>query len=182
MANFSLAVSKLFRPGIEGRFSDHPADTGGPTYCGIARNHHPDWPGWATVDMIKKGGGNLNADPLFETLLPALLAFYKPKFWIPIQGDKIQDQGLADFLFACAVNMGIPQAIKLLQRAVGTSADGMIGLKTLAAANTPGVLGRYADQVRAFYEKLATKGQNHLFLKGWMNRVAMYVTEDGRAA
>jgi lysozyme family protein len=180
MANAGLAISKLFRPGIEGRYSNDKHDTGGETYCGVARNKHPNWIGWGEVDRTKARKENMNADQLFNRLLPLLQSFYRAEFWAPIKGDQIKAQPMADFVFACAVNIGPVTAIKKLQRAVGVPVDGKIGEKTIAAINTKEALGRFAEEMRAFYEKIAV-GNNARFKNGWMNRVAAYVTMDGNA-
>lgn len=181
MAHNGIALSKLFRPGIEGRYANVAGDSGGETFCGVARNYHPSWPGWVEVDKAKAAGEKLNGDSLFDRLLPLLQTFYRLGFWNAIQGDVIQDQALADFLFACAVNMNTPQAIKLLQRAIGAVADGVLGPRTMAILNSgsPDILGRYAEQVRAFYDRIAV-GEKAKFKAGWYNRVAAYVGKDGR--
>ena len=184
MANFGLSLSKLFRPGIEGRYSNVKGDSGGETYCGVARNYHGDWNGWILIDTAKdlNAKPDLNGNGLFNSLLPFLQDFYRVKFWYAIKGDRLDSQPLADFLFACAVNMNTPQAVKLLQRSLGITADGIFGDKTLATVNGAGesALARLADQARAFYEKIGT-GEKQKFLKGWMNRVAAYATMDGSA-
>ena len=120
----------------------------------------------------------MNADQLFNRLSPLLQSFYRKEFWAPIHGDEIKDQALADFLFACAVNIGPTVAIKRLQRAIGVAADGKIGERTLAAMDAKETLGRFAEQMRDFYQHIG-KNNNARFLKGWLNRVAKYVTNDG---
>jgi len=37
----------------EGYYANNPADTGGETYAGIARNLWPQWPGWPIIDEYK---------------------------------------------------------------------------------------------------------------------------------
>ncbi len=182
MASYRDSLSKLFRPGIEGRYGNLKGDKGGETYCGVARNFHGNWSGWVEFDLARKTGLDVNGDSMFLILLPHLEPFYRDNFWTKIQGDALKDQGLADFLFACAVNMNSPPAVKLLQRAVGAKADGVLGPRTLATVNSGGpvVLQRFAEHVRAFYHRIAT-GDKARFLKGWLNRVALYVNDSGEA-
>ena len=48
MADFLTAYAPLAR--YEGGWCNDPADRGGETYAGIARNFFPAWPGWALID------------------------------------------------------------------------------------------------------------------------------------
>lgn len=72
------------------------------------------------------------------------------------------------------VNMGIRQANKLLQRAVGVEPDGMIGPKTLAAIkseNPNNLVSRCRDEAKRFYKSLVAQDQSlERFLKGWIAR------------
>lgn len=184
MAILNLSLSKLFRPGIEGRYANDPHDSGGETYAGVARLKHPDWAGWKILDEAKLRNEKLNGDALFARMLQTLQTFYRFQFWNAIYGDSFKDQPLADFLFACAVNMGVKQAIKLLQRAIGTPADGILGPRSMALLNSgsPDILGRFAENVRDFYEKaIAAHPEKARYRNGWMNRVAQYVKTDGSA-
>ena len=37
--------------GNEGGYANNPADSGGETYKGIAKNYWPNWEGWTAVDQ-----------------------------------------------------------------------------------------------------------------------------------
>jgi lysozyme family protein len=68
--------------------------------------------------------------------------------------------------------MGCGRAAKLLQEAVGVTADGIIGQGTLQAvqkANPRSLLENFAAEKTAFYKSLSTFPT---FGKGWLNRVA----------
>lgn len=73
-------------------------------------------------------------------------------------------------VFDCAVNTGVGMAKKLLQRAVGTKDDGIIGPKTRAAISaTPDLAMKFAGYWLQYYTDLSgwpTYG------KGWTRRVA----------
>src|SRR3712207_6059069 len=53
--SFDIALERTLE--FEGWYSKHPADPGGETYRGIARRHHPSWPGWALIDEAKQRPG-----------------------------------------------------------------------------------------------------------------------------
>jgi lysozyme family protein len=75
-------------------------------------------------------------------------------------------------VFDAAVNSGVGQAIKWLQRAVGVADDGVIGQQTLnalAAANGDVVAKRFNGQRLMFMTNLSTW---QTFGKGWARRIA----------
>ena len=78
-----------------------------------------------------------------------------------------------DYLvFDAAVNMGVGQAVRLLQRALGVVADGAIGPNTMKAINeadTKKLIDDFSAQKELFYRSLGTFAT---FGKGWLRRVA----------
>ena len=84
-------------------------------------------------------------------------------------------------LFDAAVNHGIGNAIRFLQRAVGVADDGIVGPQTVAAINsmqTTDVLARFNAERLDFYTRLSTWPS---FGRGWARRVAenlRYASED----
>lgn len=169
----------LFEPAFEktmvheGGYANNPADRGGETYKGIARKFWPGWAGWVLVDAAKKKAGFprcLAADAELQT---RVAAFYRANFW-PRHFSEIKDQSIAEWLFDKSVNMGIGQAVKLLQRAAGVTADGDYGPKTTIAVNSADpvrLLEQCREQARAFYRGLAEKNPSQKqFLKGWLAR------------
>lgn len=121
MADFERAFQHLMKDeGVV--LSNHAADKGGQTFAGIARKFHPDWNGWRYVDAGDTPPTQLVRD------------FYHVEYWMPVKGDQIKSQKVADVLFGQFVNMG-GNAIKLAQAVAGVIADGKIGPKTLAAIN-----------------------------------------------
>ena len=51
MADFSKAWGRSSVH--EGGYAHLAGDAGGETYRGIARNFHPEWPGWKFIDRVK---------------------------------------------------------------------------------------------------------------------------------
>jgi len=80
------------------RLVNVPADKDGQTYARIARNYHPNGPGWRYIDC----GDMQNLE------LPALVrGFYRDEFWEKISGDGIASQMIAEAVFDFAVNAGV---------------------------------------------------------------------------
>jgi lysozyme family protein len=80
--------------------------------------------------------------------------------------------GLDYLMFDFAVNAGPGRAIKTMQKAIGTTPDGAIGPKTMAAlkaANQSELVAKFSAEKEAFYRSLPTFGT---FGKGWLRRVA----------
>ena len=154
--NFDFAVNMTLRR--EGVLCNDPNDRGGLTKYGISKNAYP----------------NLDICNLTQS---DAIAIYKRDYW---------DKAKCDFLpfpldvltFDAAVNHGVVPAIKILQRALGVSDDGIIGPKTLdAARNAPdNICTLYFIERMYAYSKAPTY-QNHG--KGWRNRLKLISTELG---
>jgi lysozyme family protein len=139
-----------------------PHDRGGMTYAGIARNRWPQWPGWTEIDAGRVPDA------------PVVRRFYRENFWVPIRGDEIQSQAIAETIFDFAVNAGMRVAVRLAQVIVGTTPDGILGPITLAALNrhNPEMFGlEYALAKIARYRDIVTRDRTQMkFLLGWINR------------
>lgn len=136
----------------EGGYVCDPRDPGGETRFGIAKRSYPH------VDV--KG---LTRDQA--------IAIYRRDFWDRVQGDKLP-RAFAFQALDAAVNHGIGNAVRWMQRAAGVADDGVIGPMTLAAVGRTDpadlVLHFNAERLR-FYAKLSTFDA---FGRGWINRVA----------
>ena len=136
----------------EGGYVNDPRDPGGETKFGISKRAYPQ------VDI-----NNLTLD--------AAKAIYKRDYWDRAQCDKLPPQ-VAYLLFDAAVNSGIGQAIRFLQRAVNLADDGVIGPMTLAAvgrSDAEAISARFLGQRLEFMAKLTTWDA---FGKGWARRIA----------
>ena len=147
---------------MEGGFSDDPHDPGGPTNKGITLRVLAAWKGVApdsslTAELRRIPDGTVRD-------------IYLQRYWRPAHCDELSPQ-LAFFHFDAAVNHGVTGAMRLLQRAAGTDADGEIGPNTRAAvAAIPAteLIRRYADVRRARYRALPHFWR---FGRGWLARV-----------
>lgn len=166
MADFSLAFNRAII--AEGGYKLHKVagDNGGLTYAGIARNYHPDWPGWDYIDRGEPPPSQLVYD------------FYRVGWWEPIRGDEIADQAVAYTLYSFAINSSArlrpATAIKLAQLVAGATPDGVFGPKTLAAVNAmhPELfVAKYALARLARYEQIVRRNRTQgKFLLGWLSR------------
>lgn len=166
MANFAISYQKVLAG--EGGYANHPADKGGETYKGIARNYHPSWQGWAIVDTMKPLRTNqVIQDSALDNLVKQ---FYKEKFWDKIRLDDMPSQDFANFFFDFYVNAP-GSAVKILQKILGVTADGMYGNKTHAAllsSNLSSVYALYYEARESFYKN---NSQFATFGRGWLNRL-----------
>lgn len=161
--NFDQCFERLI--GHEGGYSNHPNDPGGETMWGITKR--------VAVENGYTG-------PMRELTREQAKAIYKSAYWDRAKADQY-DPAIGFQLFDAAVNHGIGNAIRFLQRAVGTTADGIVGPKTLAAIaamDVDDVLMRFNAERLQFYTDLSTWST---FGRGWARRVAgnlKYAAED----
>jgi lysozyme family protein len=152
--NFDTAFALLL--GHEGDFSDHAADPGGKTRFGI------------TEAVARQAGytGDMRA-------LPVDLAkrIYLDSYWRPVRADDLPP-GVRYIVFDGAVNSGPAQSALWLQRALGVTADGVIGPRTLAAA-----YAKDAQQLKTAILAQRLRFMTSLtnwpaFSRGWARRIA----------
>lgn len=151
MSHFDKAILCVLEH--EGGYVHHPADPGGETNFGICKRSYPA----------------LDIKSLTRT---SAINIYRADFW-RVEYDKMPYE-VAAKVFDMAVNMGKYQAHKLLQRAVGVDADGIIGSKTLTAISqlpVKTVLATITLEQKMFYSKLVErKPSSRVFLSGWFKR------------
>jgi lysozyme family protein len=152
--NFATAFEKLLKH--EGGFSDHPADPGGKTRYGI------------TEAVAREVGyrGNMSELPL-----DLAQRIYKERYWDAVQAENLPAD-LRYIVFDAAVNSGITQAAKWLQRACGAVDDGIIGPQTIRAANSLSTDGIKRKMLAQRLRFMATLANWPAFSRGWANRIA----------
>lgn len=156
--NFARSLAYLLK--TEGGFSNDPRDPGGATNHGITQREYDAWrhrQGEPLQSVARIGGEEV-------------IAIYKGDYWDKVSGDLLPS-GVDYCVFDFAVNSGIIRAIHFLQHALGVVADGIIGPKTLAAANADAPVHLIAALSTArldYLEGLKTFGH---FGHGWMARV-----------
>lgn len=130
-------------------------DTGGLTKYGIAQN------------------ANLEVDVQNLTLVQAMDVYYN-KYWLAGRCDKLINPAVTIFQFDMTVNHGLSRAAKILQQACGVVADGVLGPKSLAAANAadPAKLIKEMSAIREarYHAIVKANATQAKFLKGWLRR------------
>ena len=155
----------------EGFYSNDIDDSGGETLYGIARNKNPKWLGWKIVDEYKTKSNFPNNMKKDGNLIALKNTFYTEIYAKPCKIDEFDNELLALHVFDFAVNAGMKTAIKTLQKIVGTFQDGIIGSKTIKAANAKeNALELFILARKAYYIKIAV-GKNAKYKNGWLNRV-----------
>jgi lysozyme family protein len=152
--NFLIAFEKLLKH--EGGFSDYSADPGGKTRYGV------------TEAVAREAGyrGDMRELPL-----DLAQRIYKDKYWDAMQAEALPVD-VRYIVFDGAVNSGITQSAKWLQRACGVKDDGVVGSATIRAANSlasDGLKRRILSQRLRF---MATLPNWPAFGRGWVNRIA----------
>lgn len=149
MTTFDQAFERLL--GHEGGYVNDPRDPGGETNWGISKRSYPN----VDIKALTQDGAK---------------AIYRRDFWAPVRADELPDLVRFD-VFDAAVNSGVSQSAKWLQRAAGVNPDGVIGAQTVAAARAAGtqLAARFNGYRLQFYTDLGTWPT---FGKGWARRVA----------
>ena len=99
---------------------------------------------------------------------------FKKFYWDKWKADDIKDQNVANILVDwlwCSGSYGI----KIPQRVLGVSVDGIVGPKTIAAINARDgreLFDTIKQERKDFIDRICqTRPQNRKFKNGWMNRI-----------
>jgi lysozyme family protein len=145
----------------EGGYSNDKNDPGGPTMWGIT---HIDY------DAFRRLRG-LETQDVRKMTKAECDAIYRKKYWTGSRCDDLP-AGVDYCVFDGSVNSGVAQSAKWLQRALGVTADGHIGDRTLLAAkeaDAADLVRSICDQRMKFLRALRTFPT---FGKGWTRRVS----------
>lgn len=148
MSDFPRAFQIVI--GEEGGYVNNPADPGGETKYGISKRAYP------TLDIA-----NLTVADAQQ--------IYQRDYWDRLQGDELP-YPVNVLVFDAAVNQGLGEAIRLLQKAVGVGQDGALGAVTFRAVrdSLPQCVPNF-QAVRAI--RYAESPEFNLYGKGWMARL-----------
>jgi lysozyme family protein len=151
LASFTKALDFTMRH--EGGYVNHSKDPGGETKYGISKASYPN------EDIT-----NLTKERASE--------IYKQDYWDKVRASEMPP-AIAMLAFDMAVNHGTGGAAKLIQKAVGAKADGIIGSKTLAKINQVykqnpvSLIDSLVSTRREFYKNLKNYDT---FGRGWEAR------------
>jgi lysozyme family protein len=143
----------------EGGYVNHPSDPGGATNMGITQKTLEGW-----------RGAPVTAEDVKALIHEEAEAIYEARYWSACRCDAFR-WPVALMVFDAAVNHGPGRAARLLQEALGVTADGAIGPVTLGAAQTkdPASLAtEIAARRMVFYGSLKTF---KTFGLGWSRRL-----------
>lgn len=158
---FTAALVEVLRH--EGGYVNHHKDPGGRTNLGVTQRTWEAWTGTPATEAEMRSLTIEQVTPL-----------YRKEYWNKVRGDELP-AALALCVFDFAVNAGPARAARYLQTMVGTDRDGIVGPRTIAAANVfcasvgeREAVRRYQEARRGYYRQLSTF---KTFGKGWLSRV-----------
>ena len=150
------------------RYTNKPADRGGPTKWGVTLK--------AYRDFVDSEATERTIRDLTEA---EARAFYN-RFYVVEPGfDKLSPL-LVPLVVDCAVNHGQDRAAKWVQKAVGAAQDGIIGPQTLAALAAAKSVAAVYLAICAYRFRFygAIVGRDHSqaeFISGWNNRGSKFL-------
>lgn len=194
---FDKAMKVLLRYEINPKkvWDNHPNDSGGFTYYGIARNYHPSWPGWPIVDADMVRFGRPRKIDEAPELNQYVKEFYYREFWLRNNIHKV-----AELSPACAIEVFEASAngggVRILQKTLNTmnnngtlwpelDTDGSIGPKTLdalrSALEARGEAKVYKRlnlyQAKRYFELQEAYPEKYEVFDGWFERVTCTLPE-----
>ena len=167
MANVYKLAPWIFK--WEGGFVNDPDDLGGATNMGVTIST------WKQVGYDKDGDGDIDVDDLhLLTREDVVNRVLKPHYWDRWKADDIKSQSVANILVDWVWASGA-HGIKIPQRLLGVTVDGIVGPKTIAAVNARNPRELF-DMIKIarfdFIEDICRKRPaNNKFKRGWMNRI-----------
>lgn len=165
-SNFEYSLAQVLKS--EGGYVNNPKDPGGETNMGITKNAWSTW----LKRPIKDG-------EMAQITHADVIPFYKALYWNKAYCPQLPT-GIDYMAFDGAVNMGVGQSIRLLQKSLGCVPDGVIGPNTMNAiqnGDRMNIITKYAAQREQFYRSLALF---QTFGQGWLNR-NNYVLQTAKA-
>ena len=168
MADFKKYAPKLLQ--LEGGYTNHPDDQGGPTNLGITFKTYKEYCGQEKTikDLQNMSYGT------WESIM-------KDLYWDKCLADKIENQSVAEIMVDWCVNSGMV-GLRKVQEIAGTKPDGIAGPKTLAAingSNQEELFDRIMSARKQFYVNIVKRDpRQKVFMNGWMNRLLMFKFEE----
>lgn len=159
MADFDPCLTFTLQQ--EGGWSDDPHDPGSATMDGITLAVYQQW----------KQDPSLTAADLAAISSSDVAQIYDEKYWIPVSGERLPS-GIDLMIWDMAVNAGVADSVKLVQSAVGTTVDGILGpitLKNIQKLVPIILINSLALSQSHYYHSLAGFVD---FGTGWLNRLA----------
>ncbi len=176
-----MAEIKKFEPFIlkwEGgaKYTNKKSDKGGATKYGITIAT------WRTVGYDKNGDSKIDEKDVKLIDEEDFKKVLKRNFWDKWKADQIKNQKVAEILVDWLWNSGKWGIIKP-QQLLGVKADGIVGVKTLAAVNNYPNQRKLFESLKnarkAYIDKVIKNDPSQIVnKKGWLNRINSIVYED----
>ena len=167
-----MAKSEILQPFIlswEGGWSNKKNDRGGATMKGVTIAT------WRIHGYDNDGDRDRDERDLRLITNEQWHDIFKKVYWDKWHADEILDQSVANLLVDWYWMSG-RYAVTIPQALLGVKVDGLVGSKTIAAIN--GYSGGQSELFRAlwsdrraYFNMLARKPGQGVFLKGWLNRL-----------
>lgn len=165
MANHKLLVPFIQK--WEGGFANDPDDKGGATMAGVTIGTYTEY-------RRKKGLPAPSVDDLKKITETEWMDIFKTLYWDRWKADQILSQSVADILVDWVWGSGV-WGIKIPQRILGVTQDGVVGPKTLAALSSWNSRQLFNDikaaRVKYIDDICKNTPTNEKFRRGWMNRL-----------
>jgi lysozyme family protein len=167
MADFAKYAPKLIA--LEGGYSWHPEDQGGPTCQGVTLATYRQYYG---ADKTKEDLKNISYKEWCHIM--------KKGYWDKVKGDKIDNQSLAEIIADWCVNSGLA-GVRKVQELLGCKPDGIVGPITLSlinAAEAELLHERIWKARQQFFINIVKRNpKQKVFMNGWMNRLNSFKFE-----
>lgn len=162
-----LTNEQLFEKAKLKGFSNDPDDLGGATMCGVTLVTFTEY-------CRRKGYPRPTIVRLKAIKYKEWLEILKTMFWDKWKADQINNESIALILVDWVWGSG-KYGITIPQKAIGVTADGIVGPKTIAAVNAKDPKQLF-DLIRkerlAYIERICRiRPTNLKYKKGWLNRL-----------
>lgn len=162
-----LTNEQLFEKAKLKGFANDPDDLGGATMCGVTLATFTEY-------CRRKGYPRPTIVRLKAITYKEWLEILKTMFWDKWKADQINNESVALILVDWVWGSG-KYGITIPQRAIGVTADGIVGPKTIAAVNArdPKQLFDLIRKERlAYIERICKSRPTNLkYIRGWLNRL-----------
>lgn len=163
----ALSNEVLFLKAQAKGIANDPSDHGGATLAGVTIATYRDY-------CKKKGKNKPTVSDLSRLNYSEWLEILKDMFWNRWQADRIVSQKVAEILVDWVWTSG-RYGITLPQKVLGVTPDGIVGEKTLAAANKcdEKILVELLTRERIAYTDCICRSRpsNKKFRNGWLRRI-----------
>jgi lysozyme family protein len=162
-----LTNEQLFEKAKLKGFANDPDDLGGATMCGVTLATFAEY-------CRRKGYPRPTIVRLKAIKYKEWLEILKTMFWDKWKADQINNESIALILVDWVWGSG-KYGITIPQKAIGVTADGIVGPKTIAAVNAKDPKQLF-DLIRkerlAYIERICRSRPTNLkYKRGWLNRL-----------